>query len=152
MAESFIRAGQDYADTGAYIPAREFAIVRAAEAITKAHGVTPYDSSPGTGYTVGTRDVWAADAVASRVVGIAMETAAAGAWFTIQTKGRGVLALTTDGNAVALGALCPTTAAGTFTGAIVAATTFNEFGYLVADDASTTLAAASYVLNCFPLP
>lgn len=148
----YANSGPDHGGTGAYQPTREFAVVRAAEAITKGDPVSVYDASPGTGYTVGARDVWRVDAVATPVNGIAIDGAAAGAWFTIQTKGKGLVDLTTDGSAVALGGLTPTTTAGTVTAAIQAATVFNEFGYALAADSSTTLAAANYVLNCQPLP
>lgn len=83
----------------------------------------------------------------SNGIGIFMAALTDGTYGWIQTKGFSDNALLTDGSVAAGGALVAADADGTITSQAVTAVAARTFGQALADDSSTSLAAANAVLN-----
>lgn|SRR5574343_832491 len=137
----------DQGGTGSAIPAKMFRTVTAGEAIVKGNAVTFYKS----GQTMDGIRVYKTTANADFVCGIAQESVASGKVLKIQTKGLGTVDLTTTSSGVAAAeGLVPGSSAGEVDGiAYAAPLAGNCFGYALAADSINTLAAASYILDCW---
>lgn len=139
-------ANQDLGGQTTARPRKKYRQVVAGEAITAGQVVTFYKS----GSTMDGVRVYVTTAATDFVCGVALETAgAAGVPIKIQCAGLGESALTTDESAEA-GLALVAAASGVVSGQAIDASTDNcLFGYVLANDDSTTLAAGNYVLKCW---